>query len=96
MQKVFLVLLVLIPWNVKTQETRFSSKINFQDGIYLSYRDFASNSPSLRLYELNYKEVRGGLPTQKYFYEFKAGEGTKLSMDTVRIWGGGVNGTPVH
>jgi hypothetical protein len=94
MRCTIIILLVILELNIFSQEESLTNKVKFNEGVYLSYKDFAYNKPSLKLDQISFKNLEGGLPTQRYLYNFKSSPDIKIDMDTVRIWGICINGTP--
>jgi hypothetical protein len=76
------------------QDNLLSNNTIFKDGVYFTFKDFASNQPSLRLDQIHFEKLEGGLASQRYLYNFVPSSDITIDMDTVRIWGICLNGVP--
>ncbi len=90
-------LLLGVVVSVRTQTmTPLSNTFIFKDGLYTSYEEFLSNSPSITLEELQIKDLNtvyfNKLKLKYIKKRDKKGKWKKLCMD--EIWGICINGIP--
>jgi hypothetical protein len=93
--RIFITLVaIFILLQTNAQDSLLSNKTIFKDGVYLTYRNFATNNPGLKLNEISYSSLTGGIPTQRYLYNFKLSPDIIIDFDTIKIWGICLNGVP--
>ena len=82
--------------NIKPDQVEhiLSNKTEFKDGVYFSYKDFTSNSPSLGFDEIRFDRLEGGKSTVRYLYNFRPSPDINIDLDTVIIWGICMDGYP--
>lgn len=94
MRSFLLSLCVLTCSILKAQELELNSATEFKDGIYLSYNDFKTNTPSVSLNDIHYEIVEQKNKTSQSVTTKRFSSSITIAITIDSLWGICIEGRP--